>query len=34
MYPGDRTGEPYYVDGNENPTHYRNCRVNLIDVGE
>lgn len=34
MYPGDRTGEPYYVDGNDMPTHYRNCRVNLIDVGE
>lgn len=34
MYPGDRKGEPYYVDGNDMPTHYYNCRVNLIDVGE
>ena len=34
MYPGDRTAEPYWVDGNEHPTHYRNCKVNLIDVGE
>lgn len=34
MYCGDRTAEPYYVDDNGKPTHYRNCRVNLIDVGE
>lgn len=34
MYCGDRTAEPYYVDENGQPTHYRNCRVNLIDVGE
>ena len=34
MYCGDRTAEPYYVDSNGQPTHYRNCRVNLIDVGE
>ena len=34
MYPGDREAEPYWVDENGNPTHYRNCRVNLIDVGE
>ena len=34
MYCGDRTAEPYYVDGSGMPTHYRNCRVNLIDVGE
>lgn len=34
MYCGDRTAEPYYVDKNGQPTHYRNCRVNLIDVGE
>lgn len=34
MYCGDRTAEPYWVDGNGKPTHYRNCRVNLIDVGE
>lgn len=34
MYPGDRTAEPYWVDDNGQPTHYRNCKVNLIDVGE
>ena len=34
MYPGDRAAEPYYVNGNGEPTHYCNCRVNLIDVGE
>ena len=34
MYCGDRSAEPYYVDDNGKPTHYRNCRVNLIDVGE
>lgn len=34
MYCGDRTAEPYYVDDEGKPTHYRNCRVNLIDVGE
>lgn len=34
MYPGDRTAEPYWVDGNGTPTHYRNCKFNLIDTGE
>ena len=34
MYCGDRTGEPYWVDDDGNPTHYRNCKVNLIDTGE
>ena len=34
MYCGDRTGEPYWVDGDGKPTHYRDCKVNLIDVGE
>lgn len=34
MYCGDRTGEPYWVDGSGRPTHYRNCKVNLIDTGE
>lgn len=33
MYPGDRTAEPYWVDDNGQPTHYRNCKVNLIDTG-
>lgn len=34
MYPGDRTAEPYWADDSGNPTHYRNCKVNLIDCGE
>ncbi len=34
MYPGDRTAEPYWVDGNDKPTFYRNCKVNVIDCGE
>ena len=34
MYPGDRTGEPYFVDMNGKPLYYRNCKVNLIDCGE
>lgn len=34
MYPGDRTAEPYWADESGNPTHYRNCKVNLIDCGE
>ena len=34
MYCGDRTAEPYWVDENGKPTHYRNCKVNLIDCGE
>lgn len=34
MYPGNRSAEPYWVDENGNPTHYKNCKVNLIDVGE
>lgn len=34
MYPGDRTAEPYFVDEEGNPTHYRNCKLNLIDTGE
>lgn len=34
MYCGDRTGEPYWIDDSGKPTHYRNCKVNLIDTGE
>ena len=34
MYPGDRHGEPYWLDGSGNPTHYRNCKFNLVDTGE
>ena len=34
MYCGDRSAEPYWVDGSGSPTHYLNCKVNLIDTGE
>ena len=34
MYCGDRSAEPYWVDSNGGPTHYRNCKVNLIDTGK
>lgn len=34
MYCGDRTAEPYWVDENGHPTHYKDCKVNLIDTGE
>ena len=35
MYPGDRSAEPYYVDPvTKLPTHYINCKVNIIDCGE
>ncbi len=34
MYCGDRTAEPYFVDDSGKPTHYTNCKVNLIDTGE
>lgn len=34
MYCGDRKAKPYYVDDSGMPTHYQNCSVNLIDVGE
>jgi len=33
MYCGDRKGEPYYLDGQSRPTHYKDCKVNLIDTG-
>ena len=33
MYCGDRRGDPYKVDANGKPTHYQNCKVNLIDTG-
>jgi hypothetical protein len=33
VYCGDRRAEPYYLDGSGKPTHYQNCKVNLIDTG-
>lgn len=34
MYCGDRTAEPYWVNNSGKPTHYYNCKVNLIDTGK
>lgn len=34
MYCGDRSAEPYWVDNMGKPTHFTNCKVNLIDTGE
>lgn len=35
MYPGDRSGEPYWLDPNTGlPKYYINCSCNLIDRGE
>lgn len=33
MYPGDRSAEPYWIDDEDKPTRYRNCKVNIIDCG-
>lgn len=33
MYCGDRRAEPYYLDNSGKPTHYKDCKVNLIDTG-
>jgi hypothetical protein len=33
MYPSDRSETPYYVDKNGRPTHYTDCKFNLIDTG-
>ena len=34
MYCGDREAEPYWIDNDGKPTHYINCKVNLVDCGE
>lgn len=32
MYPGDRSGEVYYIDPvTKEPTHFKDCKVNIID---
>lgn len=33
MYPGDRSAQPYEVDGSGFPVRYQNCKVNIIDCG-
>lgn len=32
MYPGDRSGQPYWLDKNGRPLTYIDCKVNLIDT--
>lgn len=33
MYPGDRTADVFHYDEQGRPTHYINCKVNIIDTG-
>lgn len=33
MYPGDRHATPYWIGENGKITHYKDCKVNLIDRG-
>lgn len=33
MYPGDRTADVFKIDSQGRPTHYLNCKVNIIDAG-
>ena len=33
MYPGNREATPLWLDDSGLPSHYINCRVNLIDMG-
>ena len=33
MYPGNRAGEPYWLDKNKKIKLYRNCQLNLVDCG-
>lgn len=34
MYVGDREAEPVFLDDSDMPTQYKNCKFNIIDVGE
>lgn len=33
MYPGDRSGKPYWLGKDGKPTRYKDCKVNIIDCG-
>lgn len=33
MYPGSRSGEPYWLDKDKKIKQYRNCQLNLVDCG-
>lgn len=32
VYPGDRSGQPYWLDKNGRPLSYVDCKVNIIDT--
>ncbi|MBP5422452.1 MAG: hypothetical protein J6Y78_08445 [Paludibacteraceae bacterium] len=32
IYPGDRSGQPYWLNSNGEPTAYTDCKVNIIDT--
>lgn len=34
MYVGDREAEPVFLNDSDMPTQYKNCKFNIIDVGE
>ncbi len=34
MHCDNKSAVPYYVDANDRPAFYRNCKINLIDSGE
>ena len=33
MYPSDRSAKPFWLGSDGKPTHYTECKINLIDVG-
>ena len=33
-YCGNRTAEPYYIDGSGDFTRYKSCKMNIIDCGK
>lgn len=33
MYPGSRSGEPYWLGKDKKIKQYRNCQLNLVDCG-
>ena len=33
MYPGSRSGEPYWLNKDKKIKQYRNCQLNLVDCG-
>ena len=33
MYPGDRSADVFKINSDGRPTHYINCKVNIVDTG-